>query len=306
MEKEKEEIKEKENKEETKKKDKKQKQPLVSCRILFISALDKIMFVCLALAFIGVTWATFRGNFSSPSYGYWKRVFEELGVLVFFIIQYFILNWFYKCFAKTMLCITETEVYKEAYVPFKRTEKSIPLKKITSVTTINLFWIFRSVIIFQYHHLPLIFFTWKNQEFKDKFDELVNHRTEEIENEFEDKNILSFLKAGFVKKFLIGLGCLLVFLGIVRLFGMAFSPARKVPGTYVNGDKQIVLNKDGSCDITSLRNTSTSCTWELNEDGDAVKAKYEYEFYTSTFTGEVDFTYEKNLLKYGGIDYNKQ
>jgi len=309
----KEEVKEeKEIKEEKKpKKERKTKKALVTCRVLFISALDKIMFVVLALAFISALWANFRGNLSSPNYGYWRRVIGVIALLIGGAIEYFIMNWFYKCAAKTMLCITEDEVYKEAYIPFKRTEKSIPIKKITSVTTINLFWIFRSVIIFQYHHLPMIFFTWKNQEFKDKFDELVNKRTEEIENEFEDKNILTFLKAGFVKKFFIGLAAVVVLFGILRFFGTVFSPAKKVPGTYANGESKIVIKKDGTCDIASLKADFTSCTWELNDEGDYVQLEYSYP-YTSWFTSETTrtdtatFEYEKGKLTYNGIEYVKE
>ena len=304
---EKEEIKEKEEKveKEEKKKEKKQKKPLVSCRILFISALDKIMFVILALSFVGATWANFSGNFGSPDYRYWARVFSEIGILIAFAIQYFLFNWIYKCAAKTMLCITDTEVYKEAYIPFKRTEKSIPLKKITSVTTINLFWIFRSVIIFQYHHLPMIFFTWKNQEFKDKFDELVNHRTEEMENEYEDKNIISFLSDGFIKKFFIGLAALIVFLGIIRIFGVLFSPARKVPGTYTNGDYKIEVKRNGTCDIATLKKDAENCKWTINDDGDTVTFSYEYDSWWGKDTSSFDMRYENKKLTYGDQEFTK-
>ena len=308
---EKEEIKEEVKEEKKSKKERKTKKALVTCRVLFISALDKIMFVVLALAFIGALWANFRGNFSSPNYGYWRRVLGVIALLIGGAIEYFIMNWFYKCAAKTMLCITEDEVYKEAYIPFKRTEKSIPLNKITSVTTINLFWIFRSLIIFQYHQLPTIFFTWKNQEFKDKFDELVNKRTEQIENEFEDKSIISFLKEGFVKKFFICLAALIVFLGVIRLFGVFFSPAKKVPGTYVNGDNKIVLSKDGTCDVSSLQKDTTSCTWELNSEGDYVSVNYSYK-YNSWLFGETtnnaskQLKYEDKKLVDGSTEYVKE
>ena len=115
---EKEEIKEKDEKVEEKeekkktKKERKQRKALVTCRVLFISALDKIFFVLLAISFVIATWINFRGNFSNPNYAYWKRVISEIGILISFTINYFLLNWVYRCAAKTMLCVTENEVYK--------------------------------------------------------------------------------------------------------------------------------------------------------------------------------------------------
>ena len=311
---EKEEIKEKEEKEEVKeekknsKKGRKEIKPLVTCRILFISALDKIFFVIIALSFASATYYNFAGNFSSLGYGYWARVFSELGILIGTAIYYLLMNWIYKCAAKTMLCITEKEIYIEKYIPFKRTEKSIPLEKITSVTTINLFWIFRTLIIFQYHQIPTIFFTWNNQLLKDKFDELVNKRTEDVENEFDDKNILTFLKPGFLKKFFIGLGCLIVLLGVIRFFGFIFSPAKRVPGTYKNGESSIVLNKDGTCDITPIKET-TSCSWVLSDDETTVYVSYEYEYTwfgsKNTSSSSTTLDYEKNKITYNGTEYIK-
>ena len=308
---EKQEVVEKEEVKEEKKKsrrDRKTIKPLVVCRVLFISALDKIFFVILALSFIGATWNNFAGNFSSISYGYWARVCTELGILIGTAIAYLIYNWFYKCAAKTMLCITEKEIYIEKYIPFKRTEKSIPLKKVTSVTTINLFWIFRTLIIFQYHQIPTIFFTWNNQLLKDKFDELVDNRTEDVENEYSDKNILTFLKPGFLKKFFIGVGCLIVILGVIRFFGYIFSPSKAVPGTYANGESKIVLNKDGSCDITPIKET-TSCSWQLLDDEKTVYVSYEYEYTwfgtKSTSSSSLNFEYEKNKLTYNGTEFTK-
>ena len=305
VEKEKEEVKEEKKKN---KKDRKTIKPLVVCRVLFISVLDKIYFVILCLMFVISTWQNFAGNFGSVSYGYWARVFSELGILIGLTITYLIYNWFYRCAAKTMLSITEKEIYIEKYIPFKRTEKSIPLEKITSVTTINLFWIFRSLIIFQYHQIPTIFFTWNNQELKDKFDELVNKRTEDVENEYNDRNILTFLKPGFLKKFFIGVGCLLVILGIIRFFGYIFSPSKSVPGTYVNGENKIVLEKDGSCDITPIKE-STSCNWQLLDDEKTVYVTFEYEYTwfgsKTTSTSNISFDYEKNKLTYNGVEYIK-
>lgn len=287
------------------KKDRKTIKPLVTCRVLFISVLDKILFVIIALLFVGSTWANFSGNLSSISYGYWQRVFSEIGILIGLTIYYLLMNWFYKCAAKTMLCITEKEIYIEKYIPFKRTEKSIPLEKVTSVTTINLFWIFRTLIIFQYHQLPTIFPTWNNQLLKDKFDELVNKRTEDVENEFEDKNILSFLKPGFIKKFFIGLGCVVLIIGVFRFFGYMFSPTKSVPGTYTNGEAVIKLEKDGTCDVTAIRE-SKNCKWQLSDDEKTVYVAYEYDSsWFGTLSSNLSFEYEKNKLTFDGKEFKK-
>jgi hypothetical protein len=302
-----EEVKEEEHKKS--KKERKQKKPLVTCRILFISVLDKIMFIALILGFVGMTWANFHGHLSSPNYGYWRRVISEIGILIGTVIEYLILNWFYRCAAKTMLCVTENEVYKEVYVPFKRAEKSIPLNKITSVTTINLFWIFRSVIIFQYHHIPMIFFTWNNKEFKDKLDELINHETEDIENEYEDRNIITFVGKNFIKNFFIVLGCIILLIGIFRIFGVLFSPAKKAAGTYVNGESKIVLEKNGNCDIISLVETSSNCTWNINDEATAITISYDYKYdswwgeRTSSTSATLDYGDKK--LTYNGVEYIK-
>ena len=306
----KEEVKEEIKEEKKPKKERNTKKPLVTCRVLFISVLDKILFALLALGFVFSLFSIFRGNFSSPSYGYWRRLLDVIALLISTTITYLIVNWFYRCAAKTMLCITEHEIYKEKYVPFKRGEKSIPLNKVTSVTTINLFWIFRSVIIFQYHHIPMIFFTWKNQEFKDQYDELVNKRTEKIENEFEDKSIITFLKKGFIKKFFIGVAAVVVLFGIIRFFGYIFSPARKVPGTYVNGENKIVLNKDGSCEVDPFKKDIIECTWNINDDANIVTAVYKYKstswlFGESTSSASISFNYEKNKLTYNDVEYTK-
>ena len=170
-------------------KERKQKKALVTSRVLFYTILDKIYVVAFAIYFIvGLVSGLLQKN---------KSILGVIEYYVLFLVVVTVVallfNWFYKCAIKTMLCITEDEVYKEAYAPLKRSETSIPLSKITSVTTFNFLWIFRSIIIFQYHQMPVIFFTWNNQEFKDKFDELVNGRKEDIANEFEDKNFISFI-----------------------------------------------------------------------------------------------------------------
>ena len=114
-------------------KDKKQKKALVTSRVLFYSVLDKILFVVFSLDFVyGLIFGLLKkGKTITNVFGYYSCF------LIVMVLLALLLNWIYKCATKTMLCITEDEVYKEAYAPLKRSEMSIPLSKITSVTTFN-------------------------------------------------------------------------------------------------------------------------------------------------------------------------
>lgn len=283
---------------------------LVTCRVLFISALDKIYLITLILMFIILTYTNFRGDISSMSYGFWSRFGRELLIIIFMIIYYLFLNWFYRCAAKTMLCVTSNEVYKETYVPFKRTETSIPLNKITGVTTHNVFWIFRIIIIHQYGKLPMIFSTWNNQEFKDQLNELITTEKEKIENEYATRNIITKDKLKYLKYFIIAFVGIIVLIGIVRLFNYMFNEERKIVGTYSYKDDVIILNDDGSCNIDDVvSNTVTECSWEYDKENTVVQVEYSYSKYSyywgaSTYSSNLDLlynskdntiTYEKNI-----------
>ena len=260
MEKEKKEVKEKvketkkvEKESETKKTEKtKQIVPLVTCRMLFISVLDKIYMVILALMLIGILYATFNGDMSSLHYSFWTRVCTLIPAFIVLFIVYLFMNWFYKCAAKTMLCVTENEVYAEKYIPFKNSETSIPLTKITGISTVNLFWIFRCVIIHQYGKMPSIFWTWNNQEFKSKVNELITTDKDPIENEFEDKNIINKDQYVYLKYLGIVVAAIIALIGVVRFFNYVFSAEKSIPGTYYYESNRFVLSKDGSCEIDDI------------------------------------------------------
>lgn len=253
---------------------------LVTSRLLFISVLDKIYLVVLLLMFVSLTWSNFAGDISSLYYGFWARVGREILVIIFMVIFYFILNWVYKCAAKTMLCVTKNEVYKEEYIPFKRSETSIPLNKITGVSTINVFWIFRVLIIHQYGKLPMIFPTWNNHEFKDKLNELITSDKEKVENEFEDKNIIPKDKLKYLKYVGIVLAGIIALIGVIKFFNYMFSAESRVVGTYTYNDNSIVLNKDGSCNIDDIEEAVTECTWTYYKEGKTVTVNYEYLKYS--------------------------
>lgn len=290
----------------------KQIKALVTSRLLFISVLDKIYLVVLLLMLVLLTYNNFAGDISSVSYGFWSRVGYEIIILISMVICYFIFNWFYKCAGKTMLCLTENEVYKETYVPFKRTETSIPLNKITAVTTHNVFWIFRLIIIHQYSKLPMIFFTWNNQEFKDKLNELIIQDKEKIENEYEDKNIISKDKYKYLKYLGITLAGVICLVGIVRFFNFVFSPEKKVAGTYTYNSNEIILNKDGNCVIDDIVDDVTDCSWSYNKDSKEVNVDYEYSYYSYYYGSStrhdnlyLEYDSSKKTLKYENTVYTK-
>lgn len=301
-----------EKKEKVKVEEKKQKS-LVTCRVLFISVLDKIYLVLLGLWFLIGTFSIFNGSIGSLNYGFWERIGREILFLIILFIVYLILNWFYKCAAKTMLCLTKNEVYKEHYIPFKRSETSIPLNKITGVSTINVFWIFRTIIIHQYHRFPMIFATWDNQEFKDKLNELITTDKEHVENEYENRNIITQEMYKYLAYVGIVFAGIIVILGIVRFFAFTFNGERKIAGTYTNDNNKIVLNKNGTCQIENLVDKVTDCIWSYDSDDKEVRVNYEYEYsyyynrYTSTSKGNMTLKYNTSdkSLEYKDTKFTK-
>lgn len=275
---------------------------LVTSRVLFISVLDKIFLVILLLMLISGSISIFSGDISSLNYGFWSRVFQEAIFLVCMFITYLLFNWIYKCAAKTMLCLTKDEVYKEHYVPFKSGEISIPLNRITRVSTLNVFWIFRSIIIFQYGRFPLIFFTWNNQEFKDKLNELLTGRKLRIENEYQNRNIITEDKYSYLKYFLLGIGLIILLVGIVRFFSYTFGTEKKLVGTYKYEKYKIVLMNDGTCNIDDIEDRVTECSWNYNKEDKEVNINYRYKSYYGygTASSTIDFMYDskKETLKY--------
>ena len=300
------EIKEKEEKENN---SIKKKEAYVTCRILFISILDKLMLIALCLEFVIATYGNFRGDMSSLTYGFWSRVAGEIGILIGLAITYFFMNWLYKCAAKTMLCVADGEIYYEKYIPFVRWEGTIPLNKVTAVQSYKFLWIFRAVVIFQYMHLPKIFWTWNAQQFKDKVEELVTKNDYKVKNQFESRNIIN--KNQYKYLAIVGglLVAIIVFLGVVRFFSYMFSDERNLQGNYVNGRESIILNKDGTCSIRLDNINSVKCDWKYNSDLKEVSFQYTYEskFYgsTSQYEGYMYASYAKKTLNYNGTEFKK-
>ncbi len=285
---------------------------LVTCRVLFISALDKIYIGILLLFLAVITFINFKGDFGALNYNFFGRLGKEILYLIGLFILYLFMNYLYKCVSKTMLCLTKNEVYKEKYLPFKRREISIPLNKITGVSTNRVFYIFRSVTIHQYGKLPMIFFTWNNKEFKDKLTELITTEKDGIKNAYKNKNLLT-KDSKLLKIIALALAGVIVLLSIIRFFGYMANTERKISGTYEYGDKKIVLKKDATCDITSLSKFDIlSCEWRYDEKKDEIIAAYEYRR-TSDYFGDITeynyFTFkyskDKKTLTYDGKTYKK-
>ncbi len=273
--------------------------PLVTARVLFITVLDKILLVCLALSFAWLTYGTFSGDVTSTYYDFWGRVGAYIVGLIILLISYFFLNWLYKCAAKTMWCITEKEIYKEEYIPFKRGEISVPLDKVARVSTLDILWIFRLLIIHQYHAFPFFFWTWNNHVFKDKLNELISGEKGKIENDYEDRNILpkgGWRIVGFI---LAGVAAIIVLLGLINGVGKLFSPVKKIPGVYQYEEKGFTLYKDGTCNIEDLdvEDNIVSCEWEADEENyKEVRVRYEYKYRsysTYTYHGYISLTFNK-------------
>lgn len=262
----------------TKNKEENKIKAIITSRVLFISVLDKIYLIILALCLLMGTFSIFNGPIGNLNYAFFARVGKEIIFLIVLFIIYLLMNWFYKCASKTMLCLTKNEVYKELYIPFKRSETSIPLNKITGVSTINLFWIFRTIIIHQYNKLPLVFFTWTNQEFKDELNLLINNEKEHVENEFTSRNIITMKMLNIIKYVGLGLVTIIAILGIVRFFTYVFNKERSLAGIYRNENYKLELKKNGNCALEGFTNDATTCTWSYSKDTNEVKVNYEYNY----------------------------
>lgn len=282
--------------------------PLYECRVLFISILDRIFILILLLTLIILTINNFYGDFSSLGYDFWGRILKEILIIFLIFIYYLILNWIYRCATKTILCVTDKEVYKEKYLPFYKNITSIPLNKITSVSTHNFLFIFRCIIIHQYNCLPTIFFTWNNIELQNKISELITSRNKDIENNYEEKNIITEER----HKYMIYTGIILLIIvalfGITRLICYITGEERKVIGTYEYEKNKIILQKDGKCDIDDIIKKVTDCNWKYNKDDKEIiinyeyKSKYFYGLYNDTIKLEYNpkkktINYEKNKYK---------
>ena len=287
------------------------KDTLVTCRVLFYSVLDKIFLLFLVLGFLLVTYLNYKGNIFSASYGFWMRTLYQLLYLILFAVIGAFVNWIYQCIVKTMLCVTKHSIYKECYFPFFRREISIPIEHVTAVSTINFLWIFRCVIVYQYRHFPMVFFTWNNQKFKNKVDELLGNE-QSIYNGYNNKNLFQPKYVPIIQWIVIILAMILLVLGIVHFFAFVFSTEKKLSGTYLKGNQKIVLNVNGSCDLRMSRiKNLKSCKWTVDADDNSIAIQYEFSkdnYYGETYNTKenIKVAYKDDTLIYNGIEYSKK
>lgn len=298
--------------------------PLVTSRVLFISVLDKLYFIGLVLSFILVLWGWMQNNLYWFEYG--KGFFvvlgewflEFIGILICFVIAYFILNWLYRCLAKTMLCLTENEIYGEVYAPFYRGEFSVPVNRVTKIDSVKILWIFRFVFIHRYHQLPIVFPTWNAQEFKNKLTELLVKRDSKVENEFESKNIFpEWLKKRLIIV-LLALGAIVGLIFVIYVVTYLNNPYKKIAGTYINQTEKIILKDDQTCGLENVIGYEvTKCKWVANDKyGDSIKIDvdltYKYysnwsnKYYTSDKSIDFYFDIDEQVITYDTKKYSKE
>ena len=274
-----------------------QRNTIITCRLLFSSILDKVYLILLIGSFIVLSFLNFRGNIFSGFYGFWMRFLKECGLVFLYIIFYFICTWFYHCAIRTMMCLTKNEIRIERYFPLIRLETSIPIQHVTSISTFNIFFIFRSVIIHRYHQLPVIFFTWHNQKFKNRVMEVLGEEGTII-NYYDDTGILAPRYYRFMRWFIIIFLMILLMLGFVRLFGYVFSHERIVSGTYVNEMKKIVLKNNGECKISINKYVNPKkCTWEIADNEELI-------FHVDG--RKVQVAYNDKAIRYNDVKYSKK
>ena len=210
-----------------------------------------------------------------------------------------------------MLCVENRSIYRECYFPFIQKETSIPLKHVTSVSAIDFLWIFRVLIVFQYHHFPLIFFTWNNHKFKNRVDELLGN-DQNFSNGYQNKSIFQRSYLPIVQWVGIIISFFIVVLGVVHLFGYLLSPEKRISGVYLKGNQKITLKVNGTCDlkITGIKNLK-KCKWVIHDENQTITIRYEFSknnYYGESYDSKdtIKVGYKDDLLIYNGIEYKKK
>jgi len=247
--------------------------PIITSRVLFVSVLDKLFLIGFAFSLIIGILSNFLGDLSSMQYDYWGRTLRAIGLFIVFAVVGVILNYLYKCVAKTMLCFTDKQVYQEIYFPFVDFKSTIPLEKITKVSTYNVFWIFRCIIIFQYMQLPLVFFTWNNEEFKKELIDRLHIESKQVENEWESKNIMNLRQMNILS---LACAAIVVLAGLFAFIGNLTSEERRIIGYFADEDQSITIEKDGTCSIVNLGESGgKDYRWSYDKEEDLLTVRYE-------------------------------
>lgn len=293
------------------------KNPDITCRVLFVSVLDKILLLLLFIMFVISTLNNFSGNISSLGYNFWFKFIHEILIIVIYALIYFLFNWVYRCATKTVLCVTNEQIYKESYFLFRKSETTIPINRVSSVSTLNLFWIFRSVIVFSYNKLPLIYFTWNNQQFKDRVEELLTGEKRKIRNKYDNRNLITPKQYSNMKYLLIVFVVIIAILGLVRMIFFFTSEERKMVGEYKYGDYYIELKNNGKCSMNLTFDDVKDCNWSYDKEKNNIDLVMEVVGYREdyinsfvakkyTFNRTISVSYKKNKLEYNSYTFNKE
>ena len=282
----------------------------ITCRLLFYSVIDKIFLFLLVICFLVFSFLNFKGPIFSVTYGFWFRVFREIGIILFVIICGLFLNWIYRCISKTSLVVQYNGIYRECFFPFIKRRTTIPLKHVSSISTITILWIFRAVVIFQYHHLPIVFPTWNHEKFKKRVEELLGQDVPVMH--YSNKSIYQRKYNSFTQWFLFVVFSFIIVLGIAHFIGYFFSTERSIVGTYLKGNQKIVLNMNGTCNLklTRVKNLKR-CKWIIDKNENRVEIQYEYlkeNYYGEKYNKKESITvgYQDHSLLYNGIEFMKK
>jgi len=107
---------------------------------------------------------------------------------------------------------------------------------------------------------------WDNKIFKNKVNELLTSRKKDIENIYEDRNIITKDKYKYTFYFSIIIIAIIIIFGIIRLICYITGEERKIIGSYIYEKNKIALKKDGKCNIDDIIKKVTDCVWTYNKD----------------------------------------
>lgn len=282
------------------------KEAIISCRLLFASVFDKIAITILLGLFVILTLINLRGNIFSGTYSYWNKIIIEFGIILLIVILYFIFNWIYHAINKTIICLTKNNIYKESYLPLIRRETVIPLKHVSSISTVNFCVIFRILIIHQYNYFPIIFFTWDNRKFKRKFEELSGEGGR-LKNIYEFNNIIDSNYYHIIKKIFIGFIVLLILLGIINSISYLLSPESRIVGKYTCKKESIHLKSNGSCklELNGISKLET-CKWRFISNDDQINIEYTFIKNGKEKKDKLSATFGNRIILYKGVQFVRE
>lgn len=267
------------------------RKPFIVSRPLFYTIYGYIFLFVFIVSVLGGLFELIK-DIANPTISIGSSVEDVIIFVVMNSLEFTIFKKIYEYINKTMYAITDKEVYCEIYYPFVRIQKNIPLNKITKISTLNLFWIFRQVVIYQYGKMPIVIWTWNNKEFKDELVKQISNETKKVENYYSTKDIM---RNPIFRAFIILIIVVIAIAFIIKVVQKVNIKVKSkgIPGTYFNEGNDIELNKNGTCNI-SAKNT-TKCEWysyySSDKDEIFIKTTYAYDKDNNKISGYEEFIY---------------